>query len=108
MTREPLHADAARHRAYPRFLAPRNVHINPHCACRAPRTHPRHQPIALTLNGSVRAKHVVPQAELMPSVARPWRPDTGGQIRRQSPVSQTETSSPPRLLCGLWSPFSAA
>ena len=44
MTREPLHA-------------------------RAPRTHPRYQPIAPTVSGSVRAKRVVPQANHMPRVA---------------------------------------
>ena len=43
MIREPLHADAARHRAHPQFPAARNVHIHPHAGRRAPRTHQRHQ-----------------------------------------------------------------
>jgi hypothetical protein len=71
MTREPLHADAARHRAHPQFPAARNVHIHPRAGRRAPRTHPRHQPIAPTVNGSVRAKRVVPPANRMPRVTRP-------------------------------------
>jgi hypothetical protein len=75
MSREALHADAARHRAHPQFLAARNVHIHSHAGRRAPRTHPRHQSIASTVSGSVRAKHVVPLANLMPRVAgrRPIR-----------------------------------
>jgi hypothetical protein len=105
MSREPLHADAARHRAHLQFLTARNVHIDPHAGRRAPRTHPRHHPIAPTVNGPVRAKHVVPLANRMRRVARPWRPDTGGQVRRRSPVPQTATAPPPRLLHGLCNHF---
>jgi hypothetical protein len=71
MTREPLHADAARHRRHPQLPAARNVHIHPHAGRRAPRTHPRHQPIAPTASGSVPAKRVVPLANRMPCVAGP-------------------------------------
>ena len=68
MTREPLHADRPVI-VDTQIPAARNVHIHPHAGRRAPRTLPHHQPIALTVSGSVRAKRVVPPANRMPRVA---------------------------------------
>jgi len=75
MTQEPLHAGAARHRGDPQFAAARNVQIRPYAGRGAPRTHPRHQPIESTVDGSVRAKYRVLQANPMPCVGgrRPTR-----------------------------------
>jgi hypothetical protein len=67
MSRQPLHADAAGHRRHPQFPAALNVHLHPHAGRRAPRT--LHQPVALTVSGSVRKKRVVPPANRMPRVA---------------------------------------
>ena len=73
MSRQALRADAVRDRTYPQFLAARHAHIHPHAGRRGPRTHPRHQPIVSTVNGSVRTDRVVPPAARVPCVAG-WRP----------------------------------
>jgi hypothetical protein len=72
MTREPLHADRPVI-VDTQIPAARNVHIHLHAGRRAPRT--LHQPVALTVSGSVRKKRVVPPANRMPHVAgrRPIR-----------------------------------
>jgi hypothetical protein len=74
MTREPLHADRPVI-VDTQIPAARNVHIHLHAGRRAPRTHPRHQPVAPTVSGSVRAKSLVLPANHMPRVAgrRPIR-----------------------------------
>jgi hypothetical protein len=75
MNRNPLHANAARHHRAPQFPGARNMHIHPHAGRRAPRRRRRHQSIAPTVSGYVRAKRVVPLANRMPRVVdrRPTR-----------------------------------